>query len=108
MTEDVRRTRRFPRLRAEHAVMFRQVESGDESLARTGTVGLGGCMFLTDEALEPGTHLELLISVRSRVVRAGARVVYAAREGDDTWQVGVEFVEISPSDRAVIAGLFEE
>ncbi len=87
--------------------MWRRLDGGEEALARTETVGLGGCSFATDEPLEPGTIVELLISLRGRVVRGRARVVYAERQDEDVWQVGVEFVDVSPRDRAILRSLFE-
>lgn len=108
MDENHHDTRRFPRISSEHVVMFRRLdESGEEDLAKTRVVGLGGCMFVTDEPLETGALLELMISVERRVVRCQARVVYVTEQDPENWQVGVEFLEVPESDRGVLASLFE-
>ncbi len=88
--------------------MFRRLDrAAEEDLAKTRVVGLGGCMIVTDEPLEPGTPLELLISVERRVVRCRARVVYAIEQDPENWQVGVEFLHVPEPDRAALAALFE-
>lgn len=100
--------RRFPRISSEHVVMFRCLDGAEEEdLAKTRVVGLGGCMFVTDEPLEPGTPLELMISVKRRVVRCRARVVYAVHGDPENWHVGVEFLEVPEADRTTLASLFD-
>lgn len=108
MNERRHGTRRFPRISSQHVVMFRRLDGSErEDLAKTREVGLGGCMFVTDEPLEPGTPLELMISVERRVVRCHARVVYAIEQDPETWQVGVEFLQVPEADRAALASLFD-
>ncbi len=100
--------RRFPRIRSEHAVMLRLLEgTREEALAKTGVVGLGGCMVVNAEPLPAGQLLELMVSVRGRVLRADGRVVYCNEREDGRWEAGIEFLRISDDDLRAIAALFE-
>lgn len=99
--------RRFPRVRSENPVLVKKLN--DESIgafSKTLEVGLGGCMFLNDEALGPGSLLEFFISVQGRVIEAKARVIYERPMGNQ-YEVGVEFTEIDPVERTVLERLFE-
>ena len=72
-----------------------------EEFAKTRDLGLGGCMFLSDEPVGPGSVIELLISLSGRVVRTTARVVYE-KASDRRFEVGVEFLRLSPADRELL------
>lgn len=103
--------RRFPRIPSENALLVRKLgPEAVEGFAKTQVVGLGGCMFVSDGPVGVGAYLDLLISVRGRVVKALGRVVYetAKPEPDAEVEVGVEFVKITPHDQQVIESLFGE
>ena len=107
MTEDYSAKRRFPRISSENAVLVKKL--GPEVLegfAKTRVVGLGGCMFVSDEPMGTGTGLEILISVRGRIAKAYGKVVYEIPQDEAKIEVGVEFVGISPPDKEVIQSLF--
>jgi hypothetical protein len=98
--------RRFPRIVAEHAVMVTKL--GDETVeefAKTRDLGLGGCMFLSDEPLGPGSVIRLLISLAGQVVPTVARVVYE-HASDRRFEIGVEFLHLDPTDRALLESFF--
>lgn len=99
-------TRRFPRAKAERPVLVRRLgeEEPYEAFAKTRVIGLGGCMFVSREALGFGSLMELLISVEGRVLRTDGRVAYELQKGEEH-QVGVEFLRIAPADRAVLESL---
>jgi hypothetical protein len=107
MADEYPEKRRFPRLPAEHAVLVKKLGPGEtEEFAKTKTVGLGGCMFVSESALGLGSGVELLISVRGGVVKAQARVVYElAAEG--SFRVGVEFLRMATGDLKLLQTLFE-
>ncbi len=101
--------RRFPRIPAQHVVLVRsQGERPLEEFARTRTLGLGGCMFVSEEPLGNGRPLELAIAVAGRVVRTGSRVVYERERGSFKHEVGVEFLGLSPADRNFLAAVVAE
>ncbi|HKI00801.1 MAG TPA: PilZ domain-containing protein [Thermoanaerobaculia bacterium] len=98
--------RRFPRVPAEHAVMVRLLGvQAFEEFARTRVLGPGGCMFVSEESLGYGSLMELSIALRGRVVKTDSRVVYEIQRSPTEHQVGVEFLRISPGDRAFIESL---
>ncbi len=109
MSDEDRPRRRFPRIASEHTVLVRPLQGETaERFAKTRVVGLGGCMFVSEEAVGVEAILELLIAVGLRVVRVVARVVYEIPHADGGFEVGVEFLEVSPFDRAVVESLFAE
>jgi c-di-GMP-binding flagellar brake protein YcgR len=98
--------RRFPRVPAVHAVMVRLLGvQAFEEFARTRVLGPGGCMFVSEESLGYGSLMELSIALRGRVVKTDSRVVYEVQKSATEHQVGVEFLRISPADRAFIESI---
>lgn len=79
---------------------------GREEFARTSTLSRGGCGFLSPEPLDEGTAVRLLIAAGSEVIRARCRVVYSV-EIDSGYEVGVEFVQITPEDETALDRLLE-
>jgi hypothetical protein len=109
MTAESMMSRRFPRLSSENAVLVK-VRSHEpvEGFAKTRVLGLGGCMFMNDEPIGQGAHLDMLISVRGRVAKTVGRVVYEIPRADQEIEVGVEFVGLSAHDRGVIESVFPD
>lgn len=107
MSEEQAQKRRFPRIPAENAVLVRKLsEAPQEGFGTMRTVGMGGCMFVHDAPLGQGSILELLISIKSWVVKATGRVVYELPKSDSETEVGIEFLDISSADRAILETLF--
>jgi hypothetical protein len=93
------KSRRFPRVQAEHAVMVRLLGTFPfEEFARTRVIGPGGCMFVSQESLGFGSLMELSIALQGRVLKTDSRVVYEISKGSNEHQVGVEFLRISPAE----------
>lgn len=76
-----------------------------EEFARTKIISPGGCMLVSRESLGYSTLMELLIAVKRRVIRTDARVAWEVRKNDTDYQVGVEFLRISPADKAFLESL---
>ena len=107
MTEAYPTQRRFPRIPSKNHVFVKKLQ--DEtmgSFSKTLELGLGGCMFVSNETWEPGTTLNMLISVQDRVIEAKARVVYE-RPRDSQFEMGVEFLELDPIERVILEKLLE-
>jgi hypothetical protein len=103
MPDKPREQRRFPRVPAEKALLVKKIgDETSESLAKTRTVGGGGCMFVHHEPLGVGAHIELLISLPGRVVKTQGRVVWEVATDPGRVEVGVEFLSISPKDRRAL------
>jgi hypothetical protein len=108
MADEHREKRRFPRIPAEYAVLVKKLGAAEvEEFAKTRTVGLGGCMVVSDAPLGLGSGVELLISVRGGVVKAHGRVVYEIPKGEGAFQVGVEFLRMATGDLKLLQMLFE-
>lgn len=102
--------RRYPRMNAEYMVAYRRPLPdggvGAPQFSRTRTLGLGGLMFETDDPLERGETLQVEIVLSDHTVKAAGVVVYVDRQGDNSWQNGVQFTEISEDDRDRLLGAY--
>jgi hypothetical protein len=97
--------RRFPRVRSERPVLVRLLgQETVEEMARTRVIGLGGCMFVSPSPVGSRSRLEVLIAVDGAVVRTDGRVAYEIRRGDE-YEVGVEFLHVSPADVGRLSAL---
>lgn len=95
--------RRLPRIASHNSVLVQKLGERDvEEFARTKTLGLGGCCFLSVEKFGIDSILNLLISVEHSVIQSKARVAYEMPTEDGRFEIGVEFVEMRPEDRQVI------
>jgi hypothetical protein len=95
---------------AEYVVAYRRKlpGGGDAAplLSRTRTLGLGGLMFETDNPLERGESLSVEVVLGERTIKAAGVVVYVDRQGEGSWQNGVQFTEISEDDRDALLGAY--
>lgn len=102
--------RRYPRMAAEYVVAYRRRHADGAEVAthfsRTRTLGLGGLMFETETPLERGESLDIEIVLGKHAIKAAGVVVYVDRQGDGTWQNGVQFSEISEDDRDALLGAY--
>ena len=107
MSKGLPQDRRFPRIPSHHAVFVTRLDPAHptEGFAKTEVVGLGGCMFVSDEPLGLGSLLKVLISVEGSVLEAVSRVVYELPHPEGKVEVGVEFLQITPEDREILARL---
>ena len=98
--------RRFPRIRSENPFLVKKLD--DETVGafgKTGEMGLGGCMFVSEQAFGPGTLLGIAISVQGQVIQVVARVAHLRPQGSQ-FEIGVEFLLVDPSERRIIERLF--
>jgi len=108
VSDEQPKKRRFPRIASEHVALVRATGATEsEGFAKTRSLGLGGCGFVTDTPLAVGDGVELLLSLAGRAVSANARVVYVLPVGD-RHEIGVEFVEIDPADLAFLKSRLPE
>jgi PilZ domain len=103
MPEKATPVRRFPRFLAEYAVLVRRTgKIGSEKMARTRTIGGGGCMFNFHESLSVGTELDLVLSTPAGVIKAHSKVVWETMAGPYQYEVGIEFLRMTPDDQQVL------
>ena len=104
MLQSISLKRRYPRLSYVTPMLVKRVgapSSGEEQITRTQVLGLGGCMFHSGRALGVNSMLAVLITVGGRVLRAKARVAWERRVREEI-EVGVEFLNLDPLDRALL------
>jgi hypothetical protein len=107
MTAEHAAHRRYPRISSENAILVRRLGAGErDGYVKTRIVGLGGFMFVSSKAWGVGTHVEMLLSVRGRLAKLQARIVYELPREDLSFEVGVEFVHVPTPDRGVLETLF--
>jgi hypothetical protein len=108
VSDEPTKKRRFPRVATQHVALVRAVGSSEaEGFAKTRSLGLGGCGFVTDAELAVGDEVELLLSLAGRAISARARVVYIL-PADGRQEAGVEFVDIDPADLAFLKSRLPE
>jgi len=108
VSDEHSRRRRFPRIATQHVALVRSVGAPDaEGFAKTRSLGLGGCGFVTDAELAVDDEVELLLSLAGRAISARARVVYIL-PANGRQEAGVEFVDIDPADLAFLKSRLPE
>ena len=108
MTDDSPNRRRFPRIPSGYTVLVREVGGEHlEELAKIRSLGLGGCSFISDEPLEEGVALELVISLDLRPVSVPARVVWT-HPGAGGLEIGVEFLSLDHDERTILEDFFNQ
>ncbi|MBI5441268.1 MAG: PilZ domain-containing protein [Deltaproteobacteria bacterium] len=107
MAQDYVVRRRYARIASQNPILVRKLgDCEPDGFARTQVMGLGGCMFVSAISWGVGTFVEMLLSVRGKLAKLQARIVYEQPREDLTFEIGVEFVEIPSLDRNVIENLF--
>ena len=96
--------RRFPRVPAQHPVRLRLLGEAQrfEGSFTTKVIGLGGCCVVSAEPLGYSSLLDLSIELPGRTVRTDGRVAYELTKEKGQYEVGVEFLRLLPSDRALL------
>lgn len=95
--------RRFPRVSSEMPVRLRILgERRPEALTRTRIISPGGCMLVSERSIGFGSLMEVTISCEGQMLRADGRVAWEKRKNAGEHEVGIEFLRITPRDRAVL------
>jgi c-di-GMP-binding flagellar brake protein YcgR len=101
-----RPARRYPRVTSELPVRLRILgERRPEALTRTQIISPGGCMLVSDRSIGFGSLMEVTISCEGQMLRADGRVAWEKRKSPGEHEVGIEFLRITPRDRAVLEQL---
>lgn len=103
-------SRKLPRMYGDFIVAYRPLESAEAAnpprLARTRTVGLGGCMFEATSPLQVGERFRIELIIENYTIDTPARVVHVNRRRDDLYHIGVEFTEISEENRGYLLNCY--
>jgi hypothetical protein len=109
MAESTPQKRRYPRLPLKNLMLVQKVAApAEEALAKTRSLGAGGCMFVSQAAFGEGTLLDLFLSIEGQAIQTKAQVVYELPQPDGTIHIGVEFRDIPVLDRALLERFLEE
>lgn len=102
------KNRYYPRMDVEVLLSYRPESSGEGEgqVARTKTLGLGGLMFLAEHAFEIGRIylLDLVFGEDKMSIRG--KVVYSIPAGDDGFEVGFSFQDLTDVQREALTGFF--
>jgi len=100
------RKRRFARLRVEQPLFVEVLQDrGAQGFSRTRSLGEGGCSFRITDDIGYLSLMKVAISLSGHVVTADGRAVYQLPQNDGGYEVGVEFLRVSPEDRLHIRQL---
>ena len=100
--------RRFPRISSAHSMLVEKVaDQPVGEFAKSKSVGLGGCGFLSDESLGVDSHVKVMITVGSKVITSHARVAYERELTDGKLETGLEFLDLGAADRAILEELVD-
>ncbi len=104
--------RRFIRAQSRIVTFIAFPQTGKVRRALTKDIGAGGVCVITEQLLEPGTmvDLEMTLPDRTAPIRCSAEVVWSRpiggprKEGyeNPTAETGVKFVRIDPKDRTLL------
>jgi hypothetical protein len=97
-----------PRMAVEVLLSYRRENAVDDEgrVARTKTLGLGGLMFLSDTPFElDGVYLLDLVFGEEKMSFRG-KVVYSLPAGEDGFEVGFSFQDLTDKQREELTGFF--
>jgi hypothetical protein len=99
--------RRFSRIptRCEVVVKPVQDKAAFPAASTTREVGLGGCSFPSRSSYGVGSLLRLSILPKKSIIEATCRVTYEILQKNGTYEIGVAFLDIHPSDRPKLDAL---
>ncbi len=108
MDDKTEKIRRFPRIKPEFPVLLKEINpEGTDTFARTKSLGIGGCAVLSDESMGQGSMVKVIVNAHGDTFQAVGRVVYELRGDTMEYEIGIEFLSLTPGDTKVIAGLIE-
>jgi len=92
--------RRFQRLEVKSPLRFQSRGESGFANAVTSNIGLGGLGFTSDSFIVPGTVLDLEIKLLSNALSPVGRIAWSQPlPHSSRYQIGLEFVEVSPNQR---------
>ena len=101
-----RPNRRFPRIPSQLPVRLRILgERRPEALTRTQIISAGGCMLVCNHSIGFGSLMAVTIACDGKMLHADCRVAWEKRKSPAEHEVGIEFLRITPRDRAVLEQL---
>ncbi|PLX42455.1 MAG: hypothetical protein C0609_09480 [Deltaproteobacteria bacterium] len=101
--------RRFQRIRTDaEAKISAPIMGGVPERARVGELGLGGCLFYTEEKIGVGRMFMLYLNLNGREVSAVVKVLYDYVNDEGKVCSGAEFLDVEDEDLAVLSGFIDK
>ena len=102
------RNRYYPRMEVGVLLSYRPESSGegDGQVARTKTLGLGGLMIRSDNPIAVDSLYLLDLVFGEDKISVRGKVVYSLPAGDDGFEVGFAFQDLTDSQREELTGFF--
>ncbi|PLX38873.1 MAG: hypothetical protein C0608_11890 [Deltaproteobacteria bacterium] len=101
--------RRFQRIRTDaEAKISAPIMGGVPDKARVGELGLGGCLFHTEERIGVGRMFMLYLNLAGREVSAVVKILYDYVNEDGMVCSGAEFLDVEDEDLAVLTGFIDK
>ena len=106
--EGVNKNRYFPRMSVEILLSYRPESSaaGDGKVARTKTLGLGGFMFESEAPFVIDKVYAIDLVFGDEKMSARAKVVYSLATGEETYETGFAFLDLSDKQREELTAFF--
>lgn len=89
--------RNYPRLYFHYLVNYRVIDTYQpkQGVSITENLSLGGVMIEFEQNLQVGSILEIDIASKDSIITAKTRVCHNAKTSRNTYDIGLEFIEIS-------------
>lgn len=104
--------RRFVRIESLNLLSYSlcvddKIESYGQ-MGRTLDVSLGGLLIQTNETFPIGTILEIKIGIKENIIRVLGRIVHSREVDEGLYDLGIEFVNVSDTDKKIISDLYKK
>lgn len=100
--------RKFPRLNLSCEIQIQTADKGESLTGTTENVGLGGVCVIVDRPLERFAHCRVKLDLpEDAPINCDGKIVWIvpthnAREKKEYFDVGIEFVNLSPESRDLL------
>ena len=96
----IKEKRKFPRINAKFPIRYQIKRGGFFASALTDDLSLSGARLNADRFFPQGLKLNLELNILSKIINPVGKVIWAQpRPHSDRYQMGIEFIEISPQDK---------
>ncbi|KPK43003.1 MAG: hypothetical protein AMJ78_00070 [Omnitrophica WOR_2 bacterium SM23_29] len=96
----IKEKRRFKRISVKFPIRYQIRRGGFFAAALTEDLSLSGTRLNADRFFPHGLNLNLELNILSKIINPVGKVIWAQpRPHSDRYQMGIEFIEISPKDK---------
>lgn len=96
----IKEKRQFPRINAKFPLRYQIKRGGFVASALTQDISISGAKLNADRFFPLGLNLNLELNILSKIINPVGRVIWSqSLPHSDRYQMGIEFIKISPQDR---------